>query len=271
MTRLLDLESFTAHVEAATQDAGFAVEKCEGSVLYVILHGRQPLRCDLKRAYRAYKASPRRLDDIVRAHLEALRHVPSRTPPLTEEQAAKSLLPMLNQAQWLEQTGQQNVPPLVHRPFVAGLVITYVFDFPSSRAYVNVDMMAKITRQSEIPFEAIHEYALENLRRRTTSRIYKTHGLRSKTMIVCETHDGYAATRVLLPDLMARWAERIPGRMLIGIPNRDFLVAFSDRNPSRVAAIASQTRHDAARRDHPLCADLLVWQDGQIGEYRPRH
>jgi uncharacterized protein YtpQ (UPF0354 family) len=114
----------------------------------------------------------------------------------------------------------------------------------------------------------IHEYALHNLRLCTPSDVYHTHGLRDKTMVVCDTHDGYAAIRILLPDLMARWAGRIPGRMLIGIPNRDFLIAFSDRDPGHVAAIAGQVRRDAAERDHPLCADLLLWKDGRIREYR---
>ena len=71
-------------------------------------------------------------------------------------------------------------------------------------------------------------------------------------MLVCETNDGYAATRVLLPDLMDDWARRIPGRMLIGIPNRDFLIAFSDRDPQHMAAITSQVRGDARRREHEI-------------------
>jgi uncharacterized protein YtpQ (UPF0354 family) len=143
-----------------------------------------------------------------------------------------------------------------------------VFDFPHYRAYVNEDMLAQMMAGPETTFDMIHEYALENLRLRTTSDNYQTHGLYDKTMVVCETRDGYAATRILLPDLMATWAERIPGRMLIGVPNRDFLIAFSDRNPAHVAAIARQVRRDAAQRDHPLCADLLLWKDGRIREYR---
>jgi len=268
----LDRESFAAHVEAATRQAGFTVEKREGLDLYVVLHG-QPLRCNLDKVYSAYQLSPHRLDEIVQVHLEALRGVPPPEPPLTEEQAAESFLPMLNQAQWLEQVQRQGqeVTPLAHRPFVAGLVITYVFDFPHHRAYVNEEMLAQMIGPSGATFDALHEYALENLRKRTTSDDYEAHGLRDKTMIACETHDGYAATRVLLPELMEKWAGRIPGRMLLGIPNRDFLIAFSDRDPAHVAAIAGQVRHDAARRDHPLCASLLVWQDGQIREYRPAH
>ena len=262
-------ESFAAHVEAATKQAGFVVEKREGLDLYVVLHG-EPVRCNLDKVYSAYQLSPHRLDDIVQVHLDALSRVPPSPPPPTEEEAAESLLPMLNPAWWLEAVEQQGGKPPVHRPFVAGLVVTYVFDFPNHRAYVNASILARMMASPESTFDAIHEYALENLRKRTTSRDYKTHGLRDKTMVVCETRDGYAATRVLLPDLMAKWARRIPGRMLIGIPNRDFLIAFSDRDPAHVTAIAGQVRHDAAQRDHPLCADLLVWRNGRIGEYHPR-
>ena len=267
MSKSLDLEAFVAHVEAATQQAGYEVVKCEEGVLHVVVHD-EPMRCKLDTIYQAYLSSPHRLDGIVEAHLSALRSVPPTPPPLTEKQAAEALLPMLNRADLLEHVQGKDAPPPVHRPFVAGLIITYVFDFPDYRAYVNENMLAQMMNGPDFTFDAIHEHALENLRLRTTSRDYETHGLRDKTMVVCETRDGYAATRVLLPDLMATWAERIPGRMLIGVPNRDFLIAFSDRDPAHVAAIAGQVRRDAARRDHPLCADLLLWQNGRIREYR---
>ncbi len=271
MSKLLNLNSFAARIEAATRQASFTVAKREGADLYVLLHGDQPLRCNLDQIYQAYRSSPHRLDDIVQAHLEALRRVPPPPPPPTEKEAAESLLPILNQARWLKRAQRKDVLPLAHRPFVAGLVVTYVFDLPDYCTYVNRDMLSKMTDQPEITFDTTHEYALENLRRRTTSRSYKTHGLHDKTMITCETGDGYAATRILLSDLMAIWAARIPGRMLIGVPNRDFLIAFSDRDQAHVTAIAKQVRRDARQRDHPLCAGLLIWQDGKIREYRPKH
>ncbi len=268
-TGRLDQEEFCAYLENATRQAGFEVERRDGLDLYVVLHGAA-VRCKLNTAYSAYQLSPQRLDDIVQAHLHALSVVPPTPPPPTEEEAAKALLPMLNQSQWLDYVVQQGGLPPVHRPFVAGLIVTYVFDFPHHRAYINDDMLAQMTSSPDITFDTIHEYALENLRLRTTSRDYETHGLREKTMIACETDDGYAAARVLLPDLMTKWAKRIPGRMLIGIPNRDFLIAFSDRDPAHVAAIAKQVRQDAGERDHPLCAELLIWQNGRIKEYRTR-
>jgi len=268
-SELLDLEAFTAHIEAATRQAGYEVVKREEGVLHVVVHD-EPMRCKLDISYQAYLNSPHRLDEIVQVHLNALGKVPPPSPPPTEKEAAEALLPMLNRPDLLEYVRQKDAPPPAHRPFVAGLIITYVFDFPHYRAYVNEDMLAKMMAGPETTFDVIHEYALHNLRLRTTSDVYHTHGLYDKTLVVCDTHDGYAATRVLLPDLMATWAERIPGRMLIGIPNRYFLIAFSDRDPAQVAAIAGQVRRDAAERDHPLCADLLLWQDGRIREYRSK-
>jgi uncharacterized protein YtpQ (UPF0354 family) len=177
---------------------------------------------------------------------------------------------MLQQVRWLEQTQLQKTAPLIYRPFAGGLVITFVFDFPDSRAYVNKTMMAKIMTTPIDTSDAVYVYALENLRKRTTSHDYATYGLHDRTIVVCENKDGYAATRVLLPELLARWAERIPGRMLLGIPNRDFLIAFSDRNPEQVDAITRQVRRDATKREHPLSAGIFIWKDGRISEYRPR-
>lgn len=113
--------------------------------------------------------------------------------------------------------------------------------------------------------------ALGNLRQRTTNRHYQTHGLGAETLIVCETDDGFGAACILLPELMNKWAGRIPGRMLPGIPNRDFLIAFSDRDPTHMRAITRQVRRDARYKDHPLCANLLVWENGKVKEYRPKH
>jgi hypothetical protein len=266
----LDPESFAAYMEAATRQAGFEVERREGLDLYVVLHG-QSLRCDLKLAYSGYQSAPERLDEVVEVHLNALRVVPPVPPPPGEKEAAESFLPLLNPAGWLQIAQRDGRPALLHRPFGGGMVITYVFDLPFARAYANVERISRSVEPSGLVEDDLHAYALENLRKRTTNKDFKVYGRSDKTMIMCDVQDGYAATRILLPDLMSRWARRIPGRMLIGIPNRDFLIAFSDRDRVQVAAIARQVRRDAVRRDHPLCAGLFVWQDGQVREYRPGH
>lgn len=57
--------------------------------------------------------------------------------------------------------------------------------------------------------------------------------------------------------------------MLLGIPNRDFLIAFSDRSKHKTA-VSQQIRADFKSKPFPLTSDLLTWQLGQIREYQPR-
>lgn len=266
----LNHDRFVDHVAAATSQAGYVIQKRDGMVLTLEMQG-QPMRCDLKRLYSIYQQTPDRLDDIVAAHLAALRQADAPRPPLSEKQALESFLPLLNPAAWLDTMRQQGAEPPVHRPFVAGLVINYVFDLPDARAYIQQEMYEQFLSAPDATAERVHEMALENLRKRTSRRDTKAYGMGDGTLMICETKDGFAATRVLLPELMATWAERIPGRMLLGVPNRDFLIGFSDRDPQQVGAIAQQIRRDAAQREGSLTKDLLMWQKGRVVAYRTVH
>lgn len=266
---MLKPNAFTEHIKTATQEAGFTVANQEGTVLHVVLHD-QAMRCDLAPLYRAYQNAPERLDDVVQSHLAALHQALSAAAPLTEKEAAESLLPLLQQRQWLQQASAQVTAPLATRPFTPNILVSYVFDLPHYRAYVNIEIMSRMTQAPGASFDAVHNYALQNLRRRTSAKTSQTHGIGDKTMIFCETDDGFAATRILLPELLETWHGRVPGAMLLGIPNRDLLLAFSDRHPAKTA-VMRQIRRDYQRHKHPLFSSLLAWEKGLLKEYEPVH
>jgi len=69
---------------------------------------------------------------------------------------------------------------------------------------------------------------------------------------------------------MDKWASKVSGRLLPGVPNRYFLIGFGDRDPQHVAAPARQVRIDAGRMPRPLASRILVWQDGRLHELQPR-
>ena len=259
---MLTRNAFKQHLKKATQAAGYTVDDQQKKELYVIIN-EKPMRCNVDMLYGAYKNTPDRLDDIVQVHLSALQRMPPPPPPLTAKEAGETLLPMLQSNIWLEQAQKQDIPRPLSRAYKANLCIAYVLDQPQYRAYVHVDMMP------DIPPAAIHETALNNLRRRTSSKLVQIQGIGDDTLIVCETNDGFAATRILLPELMQTWHGRMPGKMLLGIPNRDFLIAFSDRNPGKTAVI-QQIRADFKSKPFPLTPELLTWQFGQIREHQPR-
>lgn len=270
MTRPLTLDHFAAVVETATRQAGYTVEKREGSTLWLTLQGNR-LCCNLLTIYRAYLGSPHQLPDIIQAHLNALSKVPAAATPLDEKLAAEALLPLLQQERWAEHKRQTSGAKLLSRPLIAGLVIAYVFDLPDQRAYVNEDMVPEVLSQGPTELAAFHDRALNNLRLRTSHYKFLTTGSGRQTLISCETQDGYAATSILLPELLNSWAKKIPGRLLLGIPNRDFIIAFSDQHPAGAEIIADQVRRDARERQNPLLARLLVWEQGKLREHTPLH
>lgn len=270
MHNVLDLISFVALVESATRRAGYEVIKREGALLHVKRHDHT-LPCNLTAAHQAYLSSPNRLDDIIDAHLAVLKNIASPPTIPSEKEASESFLPLLQQTRWLQETTATDALPLLSQSFATGLVVTYVFDMPTHRAYVNTEIAERMMGEGKHTLATLHQYALTNLRLRTNTYKYETHGKANKFMVTCETQDGFAATSILLPELMAHWANRIPGRMLIGVPNRDFLILFSDRHPTGIEALSRQIRRDASQRSHPLSARLLMWGGEAVREYQPLH
>jgi hypothetical protein len=67
--------------------------------------------------------------------------------------------------------------------------------------------------------------------------------------------------------VLADWARELPGHLVIGIPNRDFLIAFSDANPEILRGVAHQVQADAAQREYGLTEQLFTLADGVIKEY----
>lgn len=268
MAQLLNLEDFAAYLEVATRKAGFTVEKREGASLWIKL-GASTLRCNLASAYVAYRETPQQLESVVQAHLATLKKTPALPLPTHKIAAAEALFPLLQQASWVEEKRKDDGPTLLWRPFVTGVVVTYVFDFPNHRTYVNQSHITELLGAQQITVEQIHADALINLRKVAAKHKVISVGSLRERLVCCETQDGYAATAVLLPEVMGEWAKRIAGRMIIGIPNRDFIIAFSEQHPSGVETIAKQVRRDAAKRQHPLLSRLLVWDNGNLCEYQP--
>lgn len=266
MSTTLSLKVFLNRIAEATTQNGFTVEKQEGSYLFVKVHD-QTHRFNLKMAYDTYRGAPAHLDDIINAHLKVLRTLPEVRLP-SEQEAIEALLPILQTTHWAKQAQEREVGVLFQRPFVTGLIIGYVLDMPASRAYVS-SVMAQEMMASGITVDELHQYALQNLRKLVKEYNIQIFGSQYETMIVCETREGYAAMGVLLPELMDEWNARIPGQMLIGIPNRDFIIAVSARHPAGLGDIKQQLRRDARNRMYPLTPRLLSWRDGQIREYQP--
>jgi hypothetical protein len=59
----------------------------------------------------------------------------------------------------------------------------------------------------------------------------------------------------------------IPGNLVIGIPNRDFLIGFSDVNPDIVERISMQIQTDVAAHKYGMTDQLFTLVSGEVREY----
>ncbi|MEM6688697.1 MAG: hypothetical protein AAF664_04665 [Planctomycetota bacterium] len=139
-------------------------------------------------------------------------------------------------------------------PFAEDVLSSIVVDAPAGYAYVRKQ---DAERWEQSTFDLL-EIARENL----ITAIQDTEMLvipGPPKLCVFQTNDGYDAARILLEvvrcDLIEQLVEETGenASVLVGIPNRDFLIAWNEDAPEEMQEnIRSQIIEDAQRQSHPL-------------------
>lgn len=261
---VLNREAFAAYI--VTQlDAIDAVSVLDRNDLDLTLRvGATELHLNLENFFNAYTEAPEQIEDITVRVVEAVEHLKLARDIKSFAALRERVFPMLKPIALLAVVRERQLPLLVYRPFLADLIITYVIDEPSSVAYINEEHLDHwgITEQE------LHDEALANLRQRTIGGTnYTTAGEGVQRIFIFSTQDGYDATRLLLPEILEQWREKMPGRMVIGIPNRDFLIAFSDTDRNILANVARQIQADSAERSYGLTDQLFTLINGEVRAY----
>lgn len=223
------------------------------------------LTSDLHNFYQLYSDAPDQLAAIQQALVTSILDLP---PDRTEDNPAVLLariFPMLKPQGLLEAIRVQGLPPLVFRPLAGELVVTYVIDERQSVAYVNEDHL----RRWGVAEPLLHETALRNLRAKAWQPQPGQIGTGASGLLIFNGSDGYDATRILLPELFTAFAANLPGRLVIGVPNRDFLIAFSDAAPRVFEQVRNQIATDARTQTHSLTDQLLTIHNGAVQLYDP--
>lgn len=223
-----------------------------------------PIRAELGNFYAAYAQNPALIDTVVQNFIEAaLGFVPNRAES-DYDSLADRIFPMLKPAGILATVAERKVPMLAWQQFLADLIVTYVIDEPQSVVFVNEDHLERWgVAQADL-----HAQALANLRRRTLEeRDYTVAGEGEQRLFIWNTNDGYDATRLLLADVLARWQREVGGQIVVGIPNRDFLIAFGDSDRTVLGNIAKQVQLDVANQPYALTDQLFTVANGQVREY----
>jgi uncharacterized protein YtpQ (UPF0354 family) len=156
------------------------------------------------------------------------------------------------------QLANLQIPEFAHTitfPFSKEVCSAVVIDAPHGYAYV--------TKQNAASWDQTTVDLIEIARENLSAAVKETKVMQIPApggagLMVVQESDGYAAARVLLPQfrefLIQNLAPR-EGFVWVGVPNRDFLIAWPDRvGKETQASIREQLKVDAKQQHHPLCS-----------------
>lgn len=255
---------FAAYIEKrlSIEDAIELIGR-DGLRLQLRVHDAE-LTADLSNFYSAYARDPAQLDTIVRNFISATINMTPDREISDFAALADKIYPMLKPIALLVTVRERGLPMLAYREFLADLIITYVIDEQRSVAYINEDHLDRWG----VDLQEVHAHAIANLRRRTHQQVdYIITGEGEQRIFIFNSGDGYDATRLLLADVLTTWARELPGHLVIGVPNRDFMIGFSDANPDILQRIAQQVQADAAAREYGITDQLFTLDASGIREY----
>jgi uncharacterized protein YtpQ (UPF0354 family) len=262
--QLLGAEAFASLVAARIVAADdLELRRREGMKL-TIHQSDADIGFNLETFYEDYQAQPEAIEQLIEHILATLRQLNQDRHTAGFAEISDRVFPMLKPLRLLANVRERKLPMLIYRPFLSDLIVSYVIDETSSVAYLNEEHL----EHWGIGEQDIHAAALANLRRRTETMVqYTTVGEGNQRLYMYSSQDGYDATRILLPELLEQWRPQMSGRMAIGIPNRDFLIAFGDSDPIVVTNILRQIQVDAQQQAYGLTDQLFTIEHGQIRLY----
>jgi uncharacterized protein YtpQ (UPF0354 family) len=265
MDQLLSEDDFGALLEQRVRGLERVELRGREELELRLLVGGREVNSQADAFYRAYRLAPDRLEEVLAAYAQLIREeLPAPQAAARFADLAARVYPMIKRPDLLLTVRERKLPMLAWTPFLADLIITYVVDQQGSVSYLNEEQLERW----ELSEQQLHQAAVENLRRRTVGAAQVTSvGEGAQRLFIYSTMDGYDATRILLPDQMAEWEQELPGRTVLGIPNRDFLIAFSDDDPGVLQAIARQVQLDSVGREHGLTDQLFTLHNGRVEEY----
>ena len=214
-------------------------------------------RCSLglENLYRACLVQSESAGALIRDHLQRLlTNTPRGDAWATFESVRRLIVPVLKPAGWAADLAAESRLPSVE--FAPGLIVCFAIDEPQQMVFVQQRQLARW----DVPLERVQGAALDNLAER--SRDLKLSVLAADpesgdpSAVVLNSNDGYDAARFLLPDLREALAAQLGDEYLVGVPNRDFLIAFSLRRAEQALQIARQVGHDYRRMNYPLTANI---------------
>lgn len=200
----------------------------------------------------------------VRRFLAVMNNVPPDDgKPKSWEEIKTRIRPQIFPRDYLQQEWIKN--NIVFKPlsFSKDLMEGYVIDSDSAFQYV----LKSNLKHWNVSIETVKKTAYENLVSATTKNMILAKKTRNRDSrgkyLEISVNDGYAAARLLLPNVRGQIEAELGKPCYVAIPNRDFLLAWSlDMNETD--KFEKQVVRKFHFRDHPLSPEIYALVNSKI-------
>jgi len=217
----------------------------------------------LSNFYRMYLQQPQNFRRIIVPGLTTVVRLqelgPDQLAP-TLEQVKQRILPILSSED------EPRSDERVQIPWVGGLCVGYVVDEDDSYRYVHQRMI----EAWNLSPDDLHDLALQNLRRYSAAHPLEVTMVgddENPRLLMPVKPDAYNCSRVLDPDFHCQLRELFGPELIVGVPNRDFFVAATLKDPELISQIRKRVDEDFSNMHHPLTRRLLVVSADGVSEY----
>jgi len=246
----------------ALPDKSVVMENKDDFSISVLLANGTKGKVFLHNAYLIYikRRHPTALKELVGTLISSvLGGVKQATLSLDFIGAKNSIYPFVKHKDFLEIPTIKSLK-VIYTPYVDDLVITYVVD--------SKDNVMNITENHllwwSIDREHLHTLALYNFIKDKDIPLLGQVVDNSLQIFTYNTKDGYDATRILLGHRLVEAEKKIKNDVLIGIPNRDFLIVFPIIFKNRFAQLIKK---DFMGRAHGISNSLYSLKMGKLSRY----
>lgn len=148
--------------------------------------------------------------------------------------------------------------------FAPGLAVALVVDAAHGYRFVTQGLLERRGTR----FEELLEVAVENLARSTPRIPWKRLGHGPRLRMVCESFDGYDASRLLLRGEITALRQEVQGRLIVAVPSRDFLIALGDADRSVVEEGTQVVREVYRAARYRISPRLFLLAGDELVPYR---
>lgn len=174
------------------------------------------------------------------------------------------LFPMVMDPAQIQEKGQGQ---MLSGQIAEGLFAIYGIEEPGDKIrYISYQDL----RDWEVSHTTVHVTAVKNLERFTRGkRVTKLDVPEGgRPMFVWKLEDGYDAARILLPKWLDDFTEAVTGNLVIGVPHRNWLVAFGDEDEQMLRTIGRRVQLEHREADFPVSPFLYTWDGMSLARYQ---